>query len=79
MADYRIVLCEACGSEGRVLTCDGGPDEVDHGPCPVCEGTGYEVIEVEPIELEDLETWEITTSDAPSTQLPRDSGPVEHR
>jgi hypothetical protein len=52
--DYRIVFCEACGSEGRILTSNGGPYETDHGECPYCEGTGGEIIEVLPIEAEDI-------------------------
>lgn len=55
MSDPRIVLCEACGSEGRLLTSDGGPYEIDHGPCPWCEATGMAVIETAPIELDDME------------------------
>jgi len=54
MSDIRLVLCETCGSEGRILTCNGGPDEVDHGECPICHGTGEELIAVEPIDMEDL-------------------------
>jgi hypothetical protein len=56
MSDHRIVLCEVCGSEGRILT--GHPNDPyprDGGPCPACEGTGLEVIEVEPITEEDLD------------------------
>lgn len=36
----RLVNCEACQSEGRILTNDGGPDDKDHGVCPVCNGAG---------------------------------------
>lgn len=53
--NIRLVLCEACGSEGRILICDGGPDERDHGECPACNGTGRELVEVEPIEMDDLD------------------------
>lgn len=53
-AEYRVIPCEACGSEGRVLTSDGGPYDKDHGPCPYCDGTGSELIEVQPITIEDL-------------------------
>jgi hypothetical protein len=58
-AGYRIVLCEACGSEGRIYhpayTCDnyGNPMEYEE-PCPYCEGTGGVLIEVQPIEAEDF-------------------------
>ena len=53
--NYRLVRCEACGSEGRILTNDGGPYDQDWGECPYCEGTGGEVIKVEPIEMSDLD------------------------
>jgi hypothetical protein len=51
--DVRIVPCEACGSEGRIYR-GQYEDERDCGPCPYCEGTGGEIITVQPIELEDL-------------------------
>ena len=54
MNDFRVVVCECCGGEGRDLTNDGGPYDVDHGECFACEGTGLALIEVEPIELEDI-------------------------
>lgn len=51
-----LVLCEACGSEGRILTANGNdPDHTDLGECPWCSGTGGELVECEPITLEDLE------------------------
>jgi hypothetical protein len=53
--NLRVVPCEACGTEGRFYTSNGNdPDWTDHGECPYCEGTGGELIEVQPIELEDL-------------------------
>ena len=53
--DVRIVPCEACGTEGRILR-GQYEGERDCGQCPVCNGTGCEIIEVEPIEMADLET-----------------------
>lgn len=54
--DHRIVLCEACGSEGHVYrAARGAPYETDCGECPCCEGTGLTVIETDPIEMEDLD------------------------
>lgn len=51
-----LVPCDACQSEGRILTNDGGPDDSDHGPCLVCEGTGLMLVEdVEMIEVDDLD------------------------
>ena len=63
-ADLRIVPCTACGSEGRVPHvvwvyehgCGFAHEDVYLGEeCPCCEGTGGEIIEVQPIEMEDLE------------------------
>lgn len=54
-----LVLCEACGSEGRLLTARGNdPDYTDNGKCPYCDGTGLALVESEPIALEDLEELE---------------------
>ena len=61
--DHRVVLCEACGSEGRIYVKDWDYDresgdyygERDTGPCPWCEGTGGEIILTQPITLEDLD------------------------
>ena len=55
IADLRIVACEACGTEGRVLRSNGGPDDIDCGECPYCEGTGGEIITTQPIEMADLD------------------------
>jgi len=55
-SDLRIVPCEACGTEGRIYR--GHPNDPhprDAGPCPVCEGTGSEVIETWPIEMDDFD------------------------
>jgi hypothetical protein len=41
----RFINCEVCQTEGRILTNDGGPDDVDHGVCPECNGE--RVVEVE--------------------------------
>lgn len=52
----RIILCRMCGSEGRTFKAwPGQYDPVDCGPCPVCEGIGIEIIEVWPIEIDDLD------------------------
>lgn len=61
--DYRIVPCEACGTEGRIYERHQGycrhtgyyEGEVDTGPCPYCEGTGGEIIEVQMVEMDELE------------------------
>jgi hypothetical protein len=56
IADLRIVACEACGTEGRVLvTVAGQWDPENRGPCPYCDGTGGEIIITQPIEMEDLD------------------------
>lgn len=61
---FRIVPCEACGSEGRIylrcMTYEPGcghahyHGERDDGECPVCEGTGSAVIQTEPVDMDDL-------------------------
>jgi hypothetical protein len=59
LTDMRLVLCEYCGSEGRLYTSRYGgndPDVWPIGDCPVCEGTCFVIIETEPVELSDLET-----------------------
>jgi DnaJ-class molecular chaperone len=49
-----IVVCEACGGEGRILiVMPGESDPEDHGPCDYCQGTGREVIKTQPIDIED--------------------------
>lgn len=59
MNDPRIVPCQCCGSEGRIYdkyyTWQDGWIDRDIGPCEACEGTGGEIIETEPITMEDLE------------------------
>lgn len=60
--DVRIVLCEACGSEGRIYHWTGRYDNYGNPmeyeePCPYCDGTGGELIGVQPIELEDMEEF----------------------
>jgi len=54
MTDIRFVLCETCNSEGRVLRSNGGPDDIDCGECPTCNGVGQVIIDVEPITMDDL-------------------------
>src|SRR5262245_48683857 len=56
LSDGMIVLCEACGSEGRIYS--GHPDDpnpTDCGPCPVCDGTGEAVIKAFPCDETDLD------------------------
>ncbi len=40
-----FINCDVCQTEGRILTNDGGPDDVDHGICPDCDGD--RMVEVE--------------------------------
>lgn len=51
--NVRFINCEACQTEGRLLTNDGGPDDVDHGPCPECKGERVVEVEVQPITIDD--------------------------
>jgi hypothetical protein len=46
-AAARFVNCETCQTEGRILTSDGGPDEIDNGVCPDCQGDRVVEVEVE--------------------------------
>jgi len=51
MNDFRIVCCEGCNGEGST------PRNWDDAPvmCQWCDGTGREVIQVQPVGCEDLE------------------------
>jgi DnaJ-class molecular chaperone len=56
--NLRAVECEACEGSGRHemrFFFSNDPEDLwDIGPCPACNGTGEEWIEVAPIEMEDL-------------------------
>jgi hypothetical protein len=57
--DVRLKPCGLCQSEGRIIRAVSRhwglePEEEDCGECPVCKGTGMELIEVESIDLDDL-------------------------
>jgi hypothetical protein len=60
MCDLIIIRCRSCGSEGRIYRQGIAsrwalePVEIDEGQCPDCDGTGGEMIEGEPITLDDL-------------------------
>lgn len=58
----RLVPCEGCGSEGRLIRTKSGhpndPDEIDEGECPVCGGAGNELIATSAVTLDDLEAME---------------------
>lgn len=73
MTSPIFVRCETCGGEGRRLESywvyEHGcgfphPDVEDCGRCEVCDGTGEEEVEGEPITLDDLD--EINASLSPS-------------
>ncbi len=60
--NLRTIACTNCDGEGRITRFTGefcretgAAIERDYGKCPVCNGTGMEEIEVEPITLEDLD------------------------
>lgn len=47
----RLILCEACGSEGRIYR--GHPNDPhsrDDGPCPECNGRGEVEVALEPMD-----------------------------
>lgn len=52
--EQRFVNCEVCQTEGRIYTSNGGPDEIDNGPCPACEGECVVEVETQPVDLEDF-------------------------
>jgi len=53
--DVRLVLCEGCQSEGRIYRQHwNGIDDIDCGECSDCGGSGMQIVEVLPIEMEDL-------------------------
>lgn len=50
-------LCSRCGGEGQLYTSRYGgndPDVWPIGECPVCDGTGYELVETEEVEEEEI-------------------------
>lgn len=52
MTTTLLVPCENCGTEGRIYIGYGNdPNPCDAGPCPVCNGTGEEEVEAEPVML----------------------------
>lgn len=51
----RFINCEVCQTEGRILTNDGGPDDVDYGVCPACNGERVVEVETQPITIDDLD------------------------
>lgn len=53
MGNERVIPCRTCDSEGRIYR-GLYEDERDCGPCPDCEATGGEIIETDPVELDDL-------------------------
>lgn len=56
--DYRWINCEVCQTEGRILRSNGGPDEIDYGVCPACNGKREILVEVEAVTIYDLENAE---------------------
>lgn len=53
--ETRFINCEVCQTEGRILRSDGGPDEIDCGVCPACNGQREVEVECEPVTIHDLE------------------------
>lgn len=55
-ADQVLVLCERCGSEGRLYSGHpNDPNPRDVGECPDCNGDGRAWIDAEPVECDDLD------------------------
>jgi Zn finger protein HypA/HybF involved in hydrogenase expression len=54
--NLRIMLCPTCGSEGRLIYAyRNDPENERYEECPECEGACVVLVEVEPIDMEDLE------------------------
>lgn len=54
MCDVRFVLCERCGSEGRLYSGHSNdPNPRDVGRCSDCDETGYAEVPVEPMTMEE--------------------------
>lgn len=54
--DFRLVLCPTCGSEGvLIFAYRNDPDNERYEDCPECHGACDTLIQVEPIEIEDLD------------------------
>lgn len=56
--ETRFINCEVCQTEGRILRSNGGPDDIDYGVCPACNGDREIEIECEPITIADIESGE---------------------
>jgi len=54
----RFINCEICQTEGRILTNDGGPDDVDHGVCPACNGERVVEVKTRVLTPEDIEAMD---------------------
>lgn len=52
---FRFINCEVCQTEGRILRSNGGPDDIDCGICPECNGECVVEVADEPVTLEDYE------------------------
>lgn len=56
--ELRFIVCQDCDGEGRRWRTHFSqwdpPEDVDAGPCPTCDGTGYEVVEVESLSEEEF-------------------------
>lgn len=62
----RLMPCSMCGTEGVLIYARGNnPDHEREEECPVCEGCRCELVEIEPIEIDDLDIMSgpITTED----------------
>lgn len=52
-----VTTCDRCGGEGQLYTSRYGgndPDVWPTGECPVCDGTGYELVETEEVDEEEI-------------------------
>lgn len=52
----RLAPCEVCDSEGRIYRQHviNPYEEVDHGECQECHGTGMTEVETQPVEMHNV-------------------------
>lgn len=53
-----LIECEVCQGEGRILRSNGGPDDIDCGICPACNGKREVEVESVPATFSDIESGE---------------------
>ena len=55
MSSTRFINCQVCQTEGRILRSNGGPDDIDCGVCPACNGECVVEVDTQPVTPDDWE------------------------